>query len=688
MRLPIPTIQRQVAPQAANAGPLSSGVPAYGAQNLGQSLFNVGANMQQAANIEADRAAREAAEKLARAEHEQRKARVMERSRDDRLKWQETMQQRQTEAPEGADGFTPSVLKDFDTYREEALKTVTDPEERAMYDGMLGSLREHVGERALVFQAQSRQQFRARTLTEGVEKSARLVTVDPSQMPDVLAQELALIKSSTDLSAEQKARLTDNAKDTLSWAATQTLVDRNPDAFLQRVGVRGGKPDKNGNPPKQDIEKAAAAVAGDAVLSQLPPARLQQAIDRATMLSATRQAQIEAERERNARKAEAAAEKLAREQDRAWLIVSDRLRNGIPTEPSAPELRVLQGSPYATEYQARLGEVAQRASVAALPIEQQQARLDQLKAQQLKGTNKALDREIEQSQQVLDGARKAYKEEPLRAASDRGVIDKPGPLDVSNLDTAIRGMMYRVEQAKVVETRTGQAVSPFLSGEADAIATKLQALPWDERGRRIGELAANMTPQQAQAFAAQVDPKNRALALELSAGSSRTDSGRYVAQWIGRGQQYLSDKPQDGEKASAVRNNIAQIVGESLAGKTRQDVIDAAFYAYMGQKDGGMSPSAEGVVSLVLGGPRVEHNGAKIPVPQGIDLDDALRAGRYVAPKGPVYVGGREMSEADFRAMLPDAKLEPAGFGRYTVRAGSGLVLDANRRPIRISVTQ
>ena len=101
MRIPIPTVQRQIDPRPANAGPMASGVPAYGVENLGASLFNVGANMQQAANIEAERVAREAAAKLERSEHEQRKNRVMERSRDDRLKWQEIMQQRQTEAAIG-----------------------------------------------------------------------------------------------------------------------------------------------------------------------------------------------------------------------------------------------------------------------------------------------------------------------------------------------------------------------------------------------------------------------------------------------------------------------------------------------------------------------------------------------------------------------------------------------------------
>lgn len=272
MRIPIPAIQRQAAPNPANAGPMASGVPVNGVENLGAALFNVGANMQQAANVEADRAAREAAANLARVEHEQRKNRVMERSRDDRLKWQETMIQRQTEAPEGAEGFTPAMLKDFDTYRQEATKAITDPEERAMYDGMLGSLREHVGVQSLVFQSGARASYRAKSLTEGVEKSARLVTVDPSQMPDVLAQELALIRSSSDLTAEQRSVLAERAKDTLSWAAAQTLVKKAPDAFLARIGMTGGK---------TDIEKASRAVQNDAVLSQLPPARLQQAIDMA-----------------------------------------------------------------------------------------------------------------------------------------------------------------------------------------------------------------------------------------------------------------------------------------------------------------------------------------------------------------------------------------------------------------------
>lgn len=613
---------------------------------------------------------------------EEAKAAVSLTMSEGRAHWTEQLVNAQQNTADAA-GFTQRTLKDFDAWSQKAIEAAPE-DARSHLAARLQDLKLSVHERAFSFEADSRRAKVVDDFSTGLDAARRTAQADPSQFAQLMAEQLAAANALT-LDPKSKAKLLESTRETIAFDTASGIVGRDPDAFLAMSGMAGGK-SKDGKPLPADPAKAAKAVADNPILSNLRPEHLHSLVERATMLSITRRAELDAERERQARRAEANAERIGREQDRAWLIVSDRLRNGIPTDPSAPELRVLQGSPYAAEYQARIGEMAARASVAGLPIDQQQARLDQLKAQQLKGSNKQLDREIEQSQQILDGAKSAYKAEPLRAGADRGIIATPTPLDVSNLDAAIAGMPARVEQAKMVETRTRQAVSPFLAPEADAIANQLQALGWDERGKRIGQLAAGMTPQQAQAFASQIDPKNRVLALELSAGTSRTDSGKYVAQWIGRGQQFLKDKPQDGEKASAVRNDIAKYVGESLSGKTREDTIDAAYYAYMGQKDAGLRPSSDGVVSLVLGGPLVEHNGRSIPVPKDIDLPKALRTGAYLAPSGPVFVNGRQISEAEFRAMLPDAQLEPAGFGRYTVRAGTGLVLDANRKPVRISV--
>jgi hypothetical protein len=659
-------IVRGVVPSSPNVGGLVAGI------TQGAHAVQRGEDIR-AAQMERERQ---------RIAEEEAKAAVSLTMSEGRAHWTEQLVNAQQNTADAA-GFTQRTLKDFDAWSQKAIEAAPE-DARSHLAARLQDLKLSVHERAFSFEADSRRAKVVDDFSTGLDAARRTAQADPSQFATLMAEQLAAANALT-LDPKSKAKLLESTRETIAFDTASGIVGRDPDAFLAMSGMAGGK-SKDGKPLPSDPEKAAKAVSDNPILSNLRPEHLHSLVERATMLSVTRQAALDAERERQARRAEANAERIGREQDRAWLIVSDRLRNGIPTDPSAPELRVLQGSPYAAEYQARIGEMAARASVAGLPIDQQQARLDQLKAQQLKGSNKQLDREIEQSQQILDGAKSAYKAEPLRAGADRGIIATPTPLDVSNLDAAIAGMPARVEQAKMVETRTRQAVSPFLAPEADAIANQLQALGWDERGKRIGQLAAGMTPQQAQAFASQIDPKNRVLALELSAGTSRTDSGKYVAQWIGRGQQFLKDKPQDGEKASAVRNDIAKAVGESLSGKTREDTIDAAYYAYMGQKDAGLRPSSDGVVSLVLGGPLVEHNGRSIPVPQDIDLPKALRTGAYLAPSGPVFVNGRQISEAEFRAMLPDAQLEPAGFGRYTVRAGDGLVLDANRKPVRISV--
>ena len=661
-------IVRGVVPSSPNVGGLVAGI------TQGAHAVQRGEDIR-AAQMERERQ---------RIAEEEAKAAVSLTMSEGRAHWTEQLVNAQQNTADAA-GFTQRTLKDFDAWSQKAIEAAPE-DARSHLAARLQDLKLSVHERAFSFEADSRRAKVVDDFSTGLDAARRTAQADPSQFATLMAEQLAAANALT-LDPKSKAKLLESTRETIAFDTASGIVGRDPDAFLAMSGMAGGK-SKDGKPLPADPAKAAKAVSDNPILSNLRPEHLHSLVERATMLSVTRQAALDAERERQARRAEANAERIGREQDRAWLIVSDRLRNGIPTDPSAPELRVLQGSPYAAEYQARIGEMAARASVAGLPIDQQQARLDQLKAQQLKGSNKQLDREIEQSQQILDGAKSAYKAEPLRAGADRGIIATPTPLDVSNLDAAIAGMPARVEQAKMVETRTRQAVSPFLAPEADAIANQLQALGWDERGKRIGQLAAGMTPQQAQAFASQIDPKNRVLALELSAGTSRTDSGKYVAQWIGRGQQFLKDKPQDGEKASAVRNDIAKYVGESLSGKTREDTIDAAYYAYMGQKDAGLRPSSDGVVSLVLGGPLVEHNGRSIPVPKDIDLPKALRTGAYLAPSGPVFVNGRQISEAEFRAMLPDAQLEPAGFGRYTVRAGSGLVLDANRKPVRISVVK
>jgi hypothetical protein len=699
VRLPIPQLQRR-APQEATAGPQTSGVPAFGLADLGAAMFNVGANAQHAANVEAEQAAREAQQRAARIEHEQRKARVIERIRDDRLKWLDEMQRRKTEAPEGADGFTPKALADFDTYRKKAVEQIPDEEERGMYDGLLGDLREHVGQTALVFQSDSRARYRARVIAEGADKSARLVAADPAQLQQVLAQELALIAGADGLAADAKAQLAERTRDTLAWSAAQTIVDRDPDGFLARAGMTGGKTGKDGKVKPSDPAKALAAVQSDPILSNLPPQRLQQAIEKATMLSVTRKAQAEAEAERARARAEAAANKREREANQAFTILSGYLRDGRVVDMTSPDNQKLVAKLAGTPYAAALGTMAQQApanaAAATLPIPQQEAELSALYTRRnASGTSPALEDEIERREKVLKAAKGDYQRNPITAAVERGVLKQAAPLDLTSIDSIRASLPARSEQAKVAARQAGRpAVSPFDDAEAEAVARQLSTLSWQDFGARVAELTAGMTPMQAQAFAAQINQKDRGLALALAAGTSMTSEGRTVAALVRRGQETVRDKgfKEDSGAEFGLRAQISKHLGDALGGQAKDDVIDAARLIYLGKAGAGEDVSVTGAVRLALGGTLAEHNGRTIPVAAGVD-DLAKRLREYPlydlarqTKGGAALINGQPVPvEALWRA-LPGMQLEPVSVGRYTVRTGGHAVLTPERTPIVIEV--
>jgi hypothetical protein len=249
MRIPVPQpYQRQVTQSGRTGTPLVSGVPLTGVQDLAR-----GAAMAAGA-FERDRAERE--ERAARVEQEQRKARVQDRTRDDWLHWTQQMEEREAGAPAGADGFTDTVARDFSAYRKQAVESIQDEAERRMYDERLGMLSDRLVERAVVFQSGQRRSYRKQVLSDGLNKSARTLAIDPTLHAEMLAQELAAINDSADFNAAEKAEMATSAREGLSWQAAQTLTMRNPAAMLQRLDSK-------------DIN-------ADPILGQLKPERLQQ----------------------------------------------------------------------------------------------------------------------------------------------------------------------------------------------------------------------------------------------------------------------------------------------------------------------------------------------------------------------------------------------------------------------------
>lgn len=655
-----------------------------------------------ASSIVSNQAARDAneAERIkAQQEHEARqlaegeaKVAVANAVSEAQSNWTERLTTAMQSAPADAPNFTANTLKEFDAFAEQAVAKVPELGQQAMRERLAG-IRNQIHGRAFQFETDARNAKIGGDYNSGLELDRNTVSADPSQYNQLLANRLSLLRG-LGLGAETTAKMAEATRHDMAKSAAEGMVSRSPETFLKRTGMAGGKTGKDGQPLPTDPAKAAEAVQNDPVLRNLKPEVLTSLVERATMLSITRQNQIAAEQERARARAEAAANNAFREATTAFTVMDGALSAGRKIDMTNPQNRLLieqinRVPAYKAAFAANLEYAQKNTAVAMLPIPQQEAALNALYAQRnVNGTSPGLEKEIARVEKVASESKSAYKAEPLKAAADYGLIPAVAPLDVTNMDATLQGLKARSQQAMTAGNQAGHAVSPFTAAEADKVSAQLLTLPADQQGTRIAQLTSQMTPPQAQAFALQIDPKARALSLAMQAGSSMTDEGRTVSGLILRGQQAIKDKAikEDTSAEFGVRASIAKQVGDTVSGPAREAVIDSARYIYLGKQAAGERVSFEGVVNLTMGGPIVEHNGARLPVPAGVDLPEVLA--KYPASKLPatVYVNGKAITaEAAVRA-LPGAQLESAGNGRYRVRVGGYLVGDEQRRPVLIDV--
>lgn len=655
-----------------------------------------------ASSIVSNQAARDAneAERIkAQQEHEARqlaegeaKVAVANAVSEAQSNWTERLTTAMQSAPADAPNFTANTLKEFDAFAEQAVAKVPELGQQAMRERLAG-IRNQIHGRAFQFETDARNAKIGGDYNSGLELDRNTVSADPSQYNQRLANRLSLLQG-LGLGAETTAKMAEATRHDMAKSAAEGMVSRSPETFLKRTGMAGGKTGKDGQPLPTDPAKAAEAVQNDPVLRNLKPEVLTSLVERATMLSITRQNQIAAEQERARARAEAAANNAFREATTAFTVMDGALSAGRKIDMTNPQNRLLieqinRVPAYKAAFAANLEYAQKNTAVAMLPIPQQEAALNALYAQRnVNGTSPGLEKEIARVEKVASESKSAYKAEPLKAAADYGLIPAVAPLDVTNMDATLQGLKARSQQAMTAGNQAGHAVSPFTAAEADKVSAQLLTLPADQQGTRIAQLTSQMTPPQAQAFALQIDPKARALSLAMQAGSSMTDEGRTVSGLILRGQQAIKDKAikEDTSAEFGVRASIAKQVGDTVSGPAREAVIDSARYIYLGKQAAGERVSFEGVVNLTMGGPIVEHNGARLPVPAGVDLPEVLA--KYPASKLPatVYVNGKAITaEAAVRA-LPGAQLESAGNGRYRVRVGGYLVGDEQRRPVLIDV--
>lgn len=433
-------------------------------------------------------------------------------------------------------------------------------------------------------------------------------------------------------------------------------------------------------------------------MPEIDPQRRAQLVDQAR--TAQMRIEVKQEQARQAADREAAAYmRRAEAAAGAFRMLADK-GTALDQATTDATLNATKGTPWHGAVRAMAEEARVAGGLAAQSIAQNDALIRAIDAKIVtSGRSEELDKMRDRVEKVKKGAEADIKEVGgLRAYAMRRNGFVPAPIDLSGgIATALPGLAKRVQQAEEVSQWSGRPEAPLDPQEAELVGKLLSNVPPDQFGATVATIGQVVPPKQMQALARDIDARDRPLALAMAVGSQRTTQGRTTAELILRGQQAIKDKSIKEEKGAefGVRAQIAKEVGDSLPGQAREDVIDAARLIYLGKQALGETMSTRGAVALAVGGPIIEHNGRRLPVPADIDADTLQqRLNKYPAaaiaaqaPDGYVYLpGGRPMGVPEFLVALPSAQLEPAGMGLYMVRSGGSRVMNERRQPIMVEI--
>lgn len=404
-------------------------------------------------------------------------------------------------------------------------------------------------------------------------------------------------------------------------------------------------------------------------------------------------------------KAEHAANAAARAQEarmsraRAeFEAAQGRLMTGIPDNDAQlmQTVQALSGTPYMDTYKAQQNQARTLGGFASKSIPEQQREVDALYAERSKtGGGEQINERIRLAEKALSASKAEAQQDNLRAYVRRTPGEAVEPIDVTSPQAFITSVKKRVSLANRASLWSGNPSSVLMSDEAPAVAQMLGALPVQQRATALATIGTQLGPQASAGLAAQIDKQDKALALALQYGSSKTTAGRYTSELILKGQAAINNKVVKVEAVavSGWRGQIAKMVDDAYASERQAaEVREAAYLITAGMAaEGDFDPAR--AVRLAAGGDIVEHNGKKIPLPAGVtqgDLEDRLRSLKpqdFTAqtPGGVVRIGGQETTVDAFVQSLPDAQLISVGRGRYAVQAGGRVVTNAQGRPITVT---
>lgn len=428
-------------------------------------------------------------------------------------------------------------------------------------------------------------------------------------------------------------------------------------------------------------------------LPDLDPQRRAQLLDRAQgyRLAQQQQAELAAqhaqrEDERRMREAEAAFNNFQTLADKGTVLAPEYIDRAT---------RATAGTPYQQGITMLAEQAVRTGGLAAQPIANQRGALQALDSEiATRGRTPELDKRREQLVKVLNGSEADLASDGLSAALERGVVTRVEPLNLQGgLQGVVGQLQQRSFQADLAATWAGRPVSPLTGTESNAVGDFLRAMPSDQRAAALQSLAMTMKPEQAQAFAGQLDKQDRGLALALGYGAARTTYNRPTAELILRGQEALKAKTvklDDSAEVGLTASIDAELRGAITNPEQLEKVRDAAKLMWAGKAAEGERVSVPSIVRLAVGGQIVNRNGGKLVLPAGVD-EDAFEQhlDRYPAPAlaaqlpdGKAYVRGQPVDSQQFLASLPSAQLRTLGRGRYAVLSGGAVATNAQGAPI------
>lgn len=151
-----------------------------------------------------------------------------------RSHWAEQIEERKQSAEAGAEGFTESVLKDFDTDAMERVGKVKSKRAQAWLRDRLSQARLGVQQEAMGFEAASLAKFKIDGLSNGLDQARTAASFRPDDYEEILAGQLTAIAASG-LPAQARLEMAGSAKSVVAAAAVSGLIERDPEAALKAL---------------------------------------------------------------------------------------------------------------------------------------------------------------------------------------------------------------------------------------------------------------------------------------------------------------------------------------------------------------------------------------------------------------------------------------------------------------------